>query len=294
MASHRGANVIDITASAVTPDAPETPVVPIRQSDIVVANGTDRLPRYLLEWAQTQGALREPFDPADVYFLPQTVNYKDHTAVAAAYADSRVYSARMNAVIGAGFWQSEVVRVHVAPFLKLIKAKLDWKTKDEQGNATVLEPAREVAGNKVGVVVRVGIWMGPVLGWVWQDSTGAKETADENWITSGEAQAYKRAMSKWGPGEYFYAFGSSRTDTTPSGVGGRNSRRSRIGPIRITRASTVVGRSTMTQERTRTAHAVSKHFWDIVLSTRTRFGRQSCPVCATQARAAQLVATDAQ
>ena len=29
MATHRGANVIDITASAVTPDAPETPVVPI-------------------------------------------------------------------------------------------------------------------------------------------------------------------------------------------------------------------------------------------------------------------------
>ena len=76
MASHRGANVIDIAASAVTQDAPETPVVPIRHSDIVVANGTDRLPRYLLEWEQTQAALREPFDPADVYFLPQTVNYK--------------------------------------------------------------------------------------------------------------------------------------------------------------------------------------------------------------------------
>jgi hypothetical protein len=287
MATHRGANVIDITASAVTPDAPETPVVPIRQSDIVVANGTDRLPRYLLEWEQTQAALREPFDPADVYFLPQTVNYRDHTAVAAAYADSRVYSARMNAVIGAGFWQSEVVRVHVAPFLKLIKARLDWKTKDELGNAKVLEPARDVAGNKVGVVVRVGIWMGPVLGMVYQDSTGAKDTADDNWVTSAEAQAYKRAMSKWGPGEYFYAFGKHAYGYDPKK--GTWTEQPLIPDWAYPHHACVDCGGEIDHYSGTDKHgtAVSKHFWDIVLSTRTRFGRPLCPVCARQAQAAQ-------
>ena len=225
MATHRGANVIDITASAVTPDAPETPVVPIRQSDIVVANGTDRLPRYLLEWEQTQAALREPFDPADVYFLPQTVNYRDNTAVAAAYADSRVYSARMNAVIGAGFWQSEVVRVHVAPFLKLIKPKVDWKTKDEQGNAKVLEPARDVAGNKVGVVVRVGIWMGPGtrLGVAGLDRRQGHRRRELDHQRRGPGlQAGDVQVGAWRGTSTPSA--STRTDTTPRRARGRNSR----------------------------------------------------------------------
>jgi hypothetical protein len=216
------------------------------------------------------------------------VDYRNNTAVAAAYADSRVYSARMNAVIGAGFWQSEVVRVHVAPFVKLIKPKLDWKTKDEQGNAKVLEPARDVAGNKVGVVVRVGIWMGPELGWVWQDSTGAKDTADENWITSGEAQAYKRAMSKWGPGEYFYAFGKHAYGYDPKK--GTWTEQPVIPDWAYPHHACVDCGGEIDHYSGTDKHgtAVSKHFWDIVLSTRTRFGRPLCPVCARQAHAAQV------
>ena len=155
MATHRGANVVDMIAPAVTPDAPETPVVAVPRNNIIMANGTEALPQYLVEWEQTLEKLREPFDPGVVEFLPQTVDYRNNTAVAAAYADSRVYSARLNAVIGAGFWRSEVVDVNVVPFTKVIKAKTDWKQKDENGNPKVLEPARDIAGNKVGVVWRV-------------------------------------------------------------------------------------------------------------------------------------------
>ena len=163
MATQRAANVIDMIASDVTPDAPETPIIAIPRNNIVVANATEALPQYLVDWEQTLEKLREPFDPSVVEFLPQTVDYRNNTAVAAAYADSRVYSARMNAVIGVGFWQSEVVRVDHVPFLKVIKAKTDWKNKDENGNPRVLEPARDVAGHKVGAVVRVGFWAEPRL-----------------------------------------------------------------------------------------------------------------------------------
>ena len=272
------------------PDVPELldlPPVVNNPNNIVMANGTDCLPQYLLNWDATQTRLREPFDPSDVYFLPQTVDYKNGTAVAAAYADSRVYTARMNAVIGAGFWQSEVVRVDVAPFTKLIKAKTDWKNKDEDGNPKVLEPARELAGHKVGVVTRIGIWMGPVLGWVWQDSTGAKDTADENWLTSGEAQGYKRAMSKWGPGEYFYAFGKQAY--------GYDNKKNvwKEQPIipdwaypnhGCTDCGVIIDHFAWTDKD---GIAQSKHFWDIVLSTRQRFGRALCPTCAKKAQAAQ-------
>ena len=289
MATQRGANVIDMIASPVTADAPDTPVVSATRNPIVIANGTDALPQYLVEWEQTLEKLREPFDPSVVEFLPQTVDYRNNTAVAAAYADSRVYSARMNAVIGVGFWQSEVVRVEHVPFLKVIKAKTDWKNKDENGHPKVLEPARDVAGHKVGAVVRVGVWAGPLLGWVWQDSTGAKDTADENWITSAEAQAYKRAMSKWGPGEYFYAFGkqSYGYDAKRGGWTQQPEIPDWAFPNHnCTDCGVVIEHYSGTDKN---GTAVSKHFWDIVLSTRTRFGRPLCPVCAKQAQAAQVV-----
>jgi len=289
MATHRAANVIDMVASPVTADAPDAPVVAIPRNNIVMANGTDALPGYLVEWDLTLEKLREPFDPSVVEFLPQTVDYRNNTAVAAAYADSRVYSARMNAVIGVGFWQSEVVRVDHVPFLKVIKAKTDWKNKDEHGHPKVLEPARDVAGHKVGAVVRVGVWAGPLLGWVWQDSTGAKDTADENWITSAEAQAYKRAMSKWGPGEYFYAFGKQSYGYNPKS--GKWTEQPEIPDWAFpnhncTDCGVVIEHYSGVDK---TGAAVSKHFWDIVLSTRTRFGRQLCPVCAKKAQTAQVV-----
>jgi hypothetical protein len=292
----RGANAIALVD---TPDpntqvageiSSDTPRAFIGQDDIVRANGTDHLPRYLLNWDETQRRLREPFDPVDIYFLPQTVDYKNNTAIAAAYADSRVYSARMNAVIGMGFWTSDVTDVTVAPFAKVIKARLDWKKKDVQGHPEVLEPARDVAGHKVGVTVRIGIWMGPVLGVVYQDSTGAKDTADENWITTGEAQAYKRAMSKFGPGEYLYHFAkqSCGYDIRKGGWQGQPRIPDWAYPNHDCAAcGCIIDRYSWT-DRNNVAH--TKHFWDIVVSTRKRFGQPLCPACAKKAQVAQTTA----
>lgn len=172
---------------------------------VFAGNGSYALPRYLVDWEASLQGLADPFDPTDLYFLPQSV--KDGSAEAMVYANSRVYTERMDAVIGAGFWQSEVVRVDTAEFAKTIK---DWNNKDAQGNAKT----STATGFQVGAVVRIGVWMGSTLGWVWQDSTGSSETSDPNWITTAEAQAYKRAMSKWGPGRYFYSFPKQRCKYT--------------------------------------------------------------------------------
>jgi hypothetical protein len=186
---------VELPVQSIPSEAPEL------VNDLIQVNNRGGLPKYLENWQKTLELLAAPFNPNDVSFLPQTIDYKAKTAIAAAYADSRVYTQRMNEVIGQGFWRSSVVRVDIAPFTKVIKEKRDYTTKE------LISPQSEISAHKVGAVVQVGIFMGPILGWVCQDSTGAKDTADENWITTAEAQAYKRAMSKWGPGNYFYQFG---------------------------------------------------------------------------------------
>lgn len=169
-------------------------------STLLSALNNGDLPLYLQNWELTQKKLAEPFNPDDVEFIPQLVDWKAKTAIAAAYADSRAYTTRLNETIGLGFWRSEIKSPIITEYNKIIKERTDWKTK-------AIIPGSEVKGFKLGLIATVSIWMGPVLGWVSQDSTGGKETDDENWTTTAEAQAYKRAISKWGPGQYFYSFG---------------------------------------------------------------------------------------
>jgi hypothetical protein len=241
--------------------------------------GIEHLASYLKDWPATLAVLAEPFDPEDIYFLPQTINYSEtpKTATAAAYADSRVYTERMDAAIGPGFWQSEVVRVDIAPFSKHIKAKLDYNTKQE------ITPAQTISAYQVGCVVRVGIWMGPGLGWVWQDSTGAKDTADANWITSAEAQAYKRAMSKWGPGRYFYSF--------PKQVCPYDTKNGKwkvlpgipdwAYPVKhCTECNATIETLTYTDKGVQK----TMHFWDVYLNSRAKYGTALCLGCATKRR----------
>src|ERR1017187_1239813 len=121
----------------------------------ISALSSGELPLYLQNWPQTQKALAEPFNPEDVEFIPQTIDYKGKRAIAAAYADSRAYTTRLNEVIGLGFWCSEIKEPIITEYNKLIKAKLDWKTKLES------EPAKEVKGFKIGIIASVSIWMGP-------------------------------------------------------------------------------------------------------------------------------------
>lgn len=145
-------------------------------------------------------ALAEPFEPEEVFWLPQSINYDDDnpTAVAAAYADKRAYSARMDAVLGKHNWQVSFGAPVVAPFTKIIKEKKNWKTKE------VETPQQIIQGTKVFVVAQVSVFFGPGIGWIGKESTGAADTDDENAITTAEAQAFKRACSLWGPGNYFY------------------------------------------------------------------------------------------
>ena len=64
--------------------------------------------------------LRAPFNPEDISWKPQTVDYKANTALAVAYADPRAYVDRMNEVFGVGGW-SDNYTFTVTPFNKVIK-----------------------------------------------------------------------------------------------------------------------------------------------------------------------------
>jgi hypothetical protein len=95
-------------------------------------------------------------------------------------------------------------------------------------------------------------------------------------------------MSKWGPGEYFYAFGKHAYGYDPKK--GTWTEQPLIPDWAYPHHACVDcgGEIDHYSGTDKNGTAVSKHFWDIVLSTRTRFGRQLCPVCAKQAHAAQV------
>jgi hypothetical protein len=140
--------------------------------------------------------LEEYFDPTDVSFRPQSPDYIKKTALALAYADTRVYYDRLNKVVGRWNWEVEILNVFPTEYQKLIRGK-----KAYGGN-----PATEdklIPGHKVGCTVRVTIHgLGSVC------DTGEKDASDENAFTSAFAQAVKRAISTFGPGKYFYEMGS--------------------------------------------------------------------------------------
>src|ERR1039457_5791278 len=82
---------------AVEAQEPEAAIEPRVLTDIERIMCSDvQLPLYLQDWAKTIELLKAPFHPDDVSFLPQTIDYMAKTATAVAYADSRVYTARMN------------------------------------------------------------------------------------------------------------------------------------------------------------------------------------------------------
>jgi hypothetical protein len=136
--------------------------------------------------------LRSPFNPEDISWKPQTVNYKDKTALAVAYADPRAYVDRMNDVFGVGGWQDNYSFI-ATPFNKFIKGKAAWKEKPATED-------KQIPGNKVLVVATIQI---PQYG-ISVSSTGDSDASDDNAATSAEAQAFKRAAMKLGLGRYLY------------------------------------------------------------------------------------------
>lgn len=143
-----------------------------------------------------------PFELEDVKWLPQGVDYKAKTAIAAAYADKRTYTARMDEIFGHQNWQIQIKCGLTIPGWKRFKER-----KDKQGNIT--QPAETVQTAKLGMVASCGVYFGPEHGWVWKDSTGEEDAADENAMTAAEKQCVARAFAMWGPGNYFYALGKN-------------------------------------------------------------------------------------
>lgn len=136
--------------------------------------------------------LRAPFNPEDISWKPQTVDYKAKTALAVAYADPRAYVDRLNEVFGVGGWHDDYHFI-VTPFTKFIKGKAAYREK----------PATEdkfIAGNKVIVVATITV---PEFE-IHVSSTGDSDASDDNAATSAEAQAFKRAAMKLGLGRYLY------------------------------------------------------------------------------------------
>jgi hypothetical protein len=152
-------------------------------------------------------ALAEPFEEDEVYWLPQSV--KGNTAVAAAYANKRAYTDRLDYVLTPAGWQIEIDPPTVTEYIKIVKQQhAIWN--DPSSPITVV--GSQDKSYKVMIKARCGVWVDYMNQWVWKASTGVCEAADENSITTAEAQAVKRAISMWGPGNYFYRLG---TQTVP-------------------------------------------------------------------------------
>lgn len=128
--------------------------------------------------------LEEPFDPELIYWKPQATNGDKTRAMAAAYADPRAYSDRLNEVVGPSGW----------------KVSYNVFTMDPIPN-----PA---AKNKYDAFLfkgKVLVVASLVIEGVGQNSgTGESDAVDENAITSAEAQAFKRAAIRFGLGRYLY------------------------------------------------------------------------------------------
>lgn len=129
-------------------------------------------------------ALAEPFDPEEIYWKPQAV--KGERAIAAAYADPRAYSDRLNDVLGPDKWSCSYEVSTISPIAGVMANEKDYKNK-------------YLFKGKVLVVATLSLWG------VGQNSgTGESDAVDDNAITSAEAQAFKRAAVRFGLGRYLY------------------------------------------------------------------------------------------
>lgn len=137
--------------------------------------------------------LTEPFDPAALYWKPQATNQAKTSAIAAAYADPREYSDRLNEVMGPDKWSCRYNVTIINPIgpnpAEPIKEN-EWKVKLSYKG-------------KVLVVAELTLFF-PDGGTATQCGTGEQWADDENAITAAEAQAFKRAAYKFGLGRYLY------------------------------------------------------------------------------------------
>ena len=132
--------------------------------------------------------LEEPFDEEDVKWKPQMISYKDKDnpkGQAAAYADARVYTDRLNEVVEPSGWFQLVGSIVTNPFPKKVSK---WG-EDEK----YVDVAKIITTVSVGII---GLGLKTDVGESWLD--------DENAATIAYSQAFKRACYPFGPGRYFY------------------------------------------------------------------------------------------
>lgn len=128
--------------------------------------------------------LEEPFDPDLIYWKPQAISKSKEKAIAAAYADPRAYSDRFNEVLTPAGWSCHYEVTTIDPIFDE-KQTEKWKQFPYKGKVLV-----------VATITIEGIGQ--------NSGTGESDALDENAITSAEAQAFKRAATRFGLGRYLY------------------------------------------------------------------------------------------
>jgi len=128
--------------------------------------------------------LEEPFDPDLIYWKPQAISKNKDKAIAAAYADPRAYSDRLNDVVTPAGWSTKYEVFCIPPIAGPVPS--DWKNKFSYKGKVLV----------VATLIIEGVGK--------NSGTGESDAVDENAITSAEAQAFKRAATRFGLGRYLY------------------------------------------------------------------------------------------
>ena len=166
-----------IAGTAVSASAQSQPVAPATES------GGEQL-------AQLVAALEEPFDPSEIKWRVTNTTSDRRRGQVIAYADSRAYTDRLNALFTVRGWTREY-SVQVSQNFE----------RTERGNSDTRISAKVVVGCKLTID---GLGAHSGLGEEWADN--------ENAATAAEAQAFKRACSCFGLGRYLYDLAGSWVD----------------------------------------------------------------------------------
>jgi hypothetical protein len=167
-------------------------------------NSVQRTPE---EVTKILAQLRRPFSAEEVKWKPQATKNDNgkKTGQAAAYADPRSYTDRLNQVVGPEGWFSISETLFSPPFEKGVS---EWTGASGQRQKTTT--FRPVC--KLITTVSVGI-----LGIGFKTNVGEEWADDDNAHTSSFAQALKRAVSEFGLGRYFYDLPKQWADLNDKG-----------------------------------------------------------------------------
>ena len=139
---------------------------------------------------QLVAALDEPFDPREIKWRVTNTTSDRRRGQAIAYADSRAYTDRLNALFTVRGWTREY-SVQVSQNFERM----------ERGSSDTRISAKVVVACKLTIE---GLGAHSGLGEEWADN--------ENAATAAEAQAFKRACSCFGLGRYLYDLAGSWVD----------------------------------------------------------------------------------